>query len=735
MPSREAQLHFPFWFLWSSNPDSSFWSERVIWANDQFLGSLLDAIDGELDMRGAVPLEQLSDVAAALLYDLSKINVSTPSENVSEQLEYSRFYVSTQMAMAALSRGRFAIAFDWFTCSLTDLEFRRIAAGSRVDFVTHQGRLVKFLNSAHPIIKANAPRFVFLWIDQLFYYARKTGGHQSLVQDVFPLALEIVQRALPVTAGEEQTRCISAACQMASWAATTCHPVANELANLLLNAFTTAPLSLESRKNVGITMMGHVGLLVGLNLSEVARSLLTEDLGWTPHERLQLIVGAYATLEELNDEVLARIFEAAEAHVADVRNRSQGDYVSFCFGQIRLFDIIAPLVATLAGQNAATAIVKLFGIWFDVPADRRRVAPVVVVCPTQPRGVYFCSDRAHHFIEHDTRARLEAVTVATNEGLGTAIMISEDPTIVPEPADRTPSQDLAVNERLEHALSAFYGIQEGIANYESIAQNVSGMLVYPGLQHCIQALLLKAGGTPLPMVTSFEQPLPNRAIRKALLLTVGTYSGPYAVQGVSDFLNSKGVVCDVRIITTFLSPEDFQNLYQNPTYDLLWIEAHGEFNPAEPHFSKIVLGWEGTSAVSLDSLVRTSVSGEARRLLLLNICEGGTPFVFNAPAKMGIAPLLASREQAVISHLWPTLSQIAPVFGLLLAIGLVERNGDFFEGFKFALGALRMTRDELIPLLQERAPTAKAITDRLFSGSGAFAEEAIVTWGSPIFYE
>ncbi len=68
---------------------------------------------------------------------------------------------------------------------------------------------------------------------------------------------------------------------------------------------------------------------------------------------------------------------------------------------------------------------------------------------------------------------------------------------------------------------------------------------------------------------------------------------------------------------------------------------------------------------------------------MLNFCFGGASQITTAPPRYGIAAILAARNQAVISHLWPVSLLAGPVFGSLMAIGMLSHDS-YFEAFASA---------------------------------------------------
>lgn len=85
---------------------------------------------------------------------------------------------------------------------------------------------------------------------------------------------------------------------------------------------------------------------------------------------------------------------------------------------------------------------------------------------------------------------------------------------------------------------------------------------------------------------------------------------------------------------------------------------------------------------------------DKRRLAFLNICDGARFEERGFLPKIGIAPGLASADQATISHLWPVMGYPAAAFGAYLAFNLAAGNS-YFDAYKMAMLAIRRSTLEI----------------------------------------
>lgn len=117
------------------------------------------------------------------------------------------------------------------------------------------------------------------------------------------------------------------------------------------------------------------------------------------------------------------------------------------------------------------------------------------------------------------------------------------------------------------------------------------------------------------------------------------------------------------------------------------------------------------TAVTLEQLYGRSPEGQ-RRLLVLNVCDGGRFEESGMVPRIGLAPALASPWQATISHLWPVLNFPSAAFGALLAHGLAQ-GMSFFSAYCEAMMLLRRTSPDVAAELTRRYRARFELTERL----------------------
>lgn len=317
------------------------------------------------------------------------------------------------------------------------------------------------------------------------------------------------------------------------------------------------------------------------------------------------------------------------------------------------------------------------------------------------------------------------MTAVANEALGLTITVQGE---VAQPAapERAGQPDYASGKRFHAALTAAYRFEE---IDPAVTAGRTSLIAFPGQPHPIQALLAEAGGGSLPIASSLEAPAPDRAPRRALIWSADNdlFAG-FEADAVQQRFEAAGIACDRRS-GIGARPEDFLRAFADPVFDIVWVSGHGEIDHWR-HGSACIVAGEGC-LVGIDELVLRTPRERSRRLVMLNICDGGVAAVNGGIHRLGLAPMLARKSQATISHLWPVRPLVAAAFGVLLADGIAGGVG-FFKAYEEALQAIRAPSGQVTAAVARIVPGAGLI-ERLEATD--LETDNIFHWGSAAFFE
>lgn len=257
------------------------------------------------------------------------------------------------------------------------------------------------------------------------------------------------------------------------------------------------------------------------------------------------------------------------------------------------------------------------------------------------------------------------------------------------------------------------------------------LVVIPYAGCPVQPLLIKHYGHAWPWSVSLSTPLPDRPIRRARVIVTGTDMGRIEGQGLQSILGLHGI--DVQLIDdSGLGRTGFLDLYQDDWADLVWVIGHGEFDTESPESSRLLM--PDGSSVAARALVAPPRTG-SRRLLVLNVCEGGLAALTGGLPEIGLGAAAAGPGQAVIGHLWPILGwPDGPLFGRLLADGLTS-GASFFEAYENAVRMLIAGAAVAIVAVDGQAGELDASLRRALEGRHGERMSELAVWGSAAFLE
>ena len=242
--------------------------------------------------------------------------------------------------------------------------------------------------------------------------------------------------------------------------------------------------------------------------------------------------------------------------------------------------------------------------------------------------------------------------------------------------------------------------------------------------------MLATRGRVFPISASLQRPEEDRPLRRVLLWdTQGDLYSTFEVDAVEALFGAVGIEC-VRTGGRDRTVDEFLAAYSDATYDAIWIAGHGEIDHWQDGSSKLVIGDHDT--VGTDELLTRTPLHARRRLLVLNVCDGGVSAVNGDMHRLGtLSRECNNARQAAISHFWPVAPLVAGAFGVFVAAGLA-RGLSYFASFTAGLQGIRMPLSDITRAVREIVPDQQFV-QRLENAD--LPTTNIIHWGSPCFFE
>lgn len=703
----QLQQLFPRWRARSANPAVP-WTRDIELSREDAIGAIISALTGEQTNSLGTP--DYFTLAEAMVEDAMALSAAPPLGADQVLLQYLQFVIALGPFKNAMATGDFGRAHDWIHHGLGD------SAELKIERRLHIGRVYDFAVSPGGLIGASRARILADWAADLFYYARVRGTLAETAAAILPIVLEVIG-----TLPRDDDASVDAHAMMLNWAADNGQRAAAPLTARLRRAFNRSRDG-RTRTRIAAVFATSAGVLSGEPPAHWAQLALNDgEQHLSPHQRFQLLWTLISTEKDWF-RLKPRVLDAIGAYAAEISRLGSPTAISRATDQRS--GLLKPAFHVMRTFGLSDDFLEILARWYRVPdADRLRTG-ALFVCSTAEHGSIYLGAQTQQ-IERDGAAQIAELTQVANDMLSLVLTIEgvDQPVAVPV-RPGVPVDDAAA--AFNDAMTRAYAIPQIRAD---VMTGRRALIAFPGQPHPLQAMLLKERGASLPISSSLEMPRADRAPRRALLWAAGNdyYSG-FEIDAVAAVLAAAGVEVDRRT-GEGACPEEFLAAYADPRFDIVWVAGHGEIDHWSDGSAKLVAGEK--CLLGIDELHAAMPHDGDRRLVVLNICDGGVSAVNGGIQKLGLAPMLAGARQATVSHLWPVNPIMASAFGLLLANALAEGAG-FHAAFDKALAAIRAPIGEIAATVSSAAPGHKIVTRIENLG---LATDQILHWGSPCFFE
>lgn len=656
--------------------------------------------------------DSLHEASALVATDVIQAQLETTDQHEQLLLQYLQFEVSITPIKAAIGRGRFDFAFDWIHNGLSDT----VSSNTERKFFLE--RPWRFVGALVDLLPETFPSSFLVWAEAFFYYCR----HQSALQAQASEVARLVSRttfALPA----EADLSVNAAVSLMCWGRDVRHETAPVVASDLKRLFKDGELPRSCSASIAKAFSTRSCDLVG-DPHHVWAKIVLRDFGdfLIQHEPFQYLFASFESVEDW-DENVERLIQAAEEYSRGVRKRFPS-HTDWLIALDQRSSLLSPVANFALDNDRAADFAKILAAWYGGEIETAS-AGCSVVLPTAISGVGFLGSDTEMV---DFRGKfagatkvVELMNEATNNALGTTRTVQAGPELDQVPGrPGQPNRDSA--SAFEEALNDFY-------NVPVLVEKLRGspaFTCFPHNLHPLQALLSREANECWPLCSSLRTPLPDRPIRRAAIwASCDDWYSEMEANSASEFLQRHGVEAHVYLGRE-RGREDFLAMYCDLAYDFIHVVGHGVFDHWELGSSKILVNQGEVLAV--DDLVGLHPENEGRRLLCLNICDGGVSDGLGGIQKLGLAPSLASPAQAAVSHLWPVEPRVASAFGLTVCSELVAAQNDHFGAFAEILKRVREPWEQRVAALRD--DFEGKIMERLenFNAPGD-----IFDWASPVF--
>lgn len=701
---------FPRWYSQSCLTPKEWASIHTLGDDGQY-SNLLALILRDQQLASQISRAKLFTLSEAVAKDIIFLQAPFCSKRYHQNLEFLQFEVSVVPLVNSINSGEFHIAHDWILNGFDN----HISDGIEREF--NSGRIFAFLASDASWIEDNRTEHLLDWFGYFYYYCRARAALYDVASGLVPIALSLL-RSSNCPSGIF----LNTATFLLSWCDVYKHEAVENLAPRLLKIYDSTWIGLEAKARIAVcfaSLSKRVGDREPIFWAKWALENAKTELHG--HEPLQLIIATITTGEEWR-ALKSSVIRAIDAYILDLRVALRSPSAAI-LGIDQRVQLLNPLVWKLQSFGCGTDLLEVLCHWYAVPTALRRLSGVLFAFPTVHEGMTYLGT-ARHCLPHLHSNSIESLNVCTNESLGIATTLLGQKEYKKAP-DRLGEPAYGFGMAFEQELVKHYQWDK---LPEAELREARAMLVWPGYSHPNQALLQAQAGHCLPIASSLQQPLRDAEINNVGIWFAGDdFYSEMEAHAISAVLETAGITSAI-VSGRGKTKDEFLDFYNHADFDLIWIAGHGICDRWDPKSPAILAGDAGE--IEMDLLV-PKLTRPSRRLLVLNICDGGTSTLTGGIQKLGLAPMLASQHQATLSHLWPVEPRVAAAFGVLLATELAQSRDDFFGAFKAAINAFREPWAAIVERIAKQYEGD--LVDRLRNCEHDMRN--IFHWGSPCFFE
>jgi hypothetical protein len=697
----------------NSDLASAFGDYPFEWSNDESVDRLRNEIVG-IQQRCGGDIDRLAMISAEALQDIFALR-QTASDRQKLLLDLLQIDLALSVMGTAYAQKRLQLIFDWAIYSLCDVY--PYALENKFNFE----RIAALFHRDQPRLYADWGRGIGMqWIEIVYYYVFKVGGLKEIARRLAPFVVDLLCELLPAE------DVIQPSIRVADWAIRDQYSGRAKLIKSLQMTYTACPAGTETHLSLALSFCLLIGKDAGIDTKKHARTLLLTYADTAPANwKLQLMQAAFESDATEIERQLPAIFTTITAYRLEVL-RQANDRVLAEYEFERSLTLILGLVVALVKAGRTAAAIRLLASWKganpnNAPGD------VLVIIPNDVAGALYSRESAVFSTsnrDHETTFR--RLIKAINEFHGVNIVLHDDDRLDPNIATRPglpEDPERSSHEYLNAIREQF--LWSKAQDFLLAANDVHSLKVVSGLPCPVQPVMIRDLGVSWPIATTLVRPQPDRECLRVLIWLSGTLIGELQAGWIAELLSQRAA-----IVVRTGDLDTFRADYANPEYDVIWVTTHGEFDHNDPHRSTLALA-AGVTA-SFDDLRRIAVPGTKRRLLVLDACDSGAVPVYGGLSDLGFGPLLAAKNQAVISHRWPVEQFASALFNSLLALGL--RSESFFAAYQSAVATMARGKDAVLSDLSAALGVDNNLVTRIRNNE-SIRWNTLAIWGSPAFFE
>lgn len=635
------------------------------------------------------------------------------SDSEREILNYFQLVWGLSVVIQLNLNGEFHYCFEIFMNSIYDEKFE-----NGKEYKLSDLNIYSLLESDNDYISKT---LIEQWFSELYYYSKSFSGLNEWCEIFFEDIYNELNDNLKIEAYHPQFLS-----NILSW----CEVNFNSKASLAIRKIIEREYDLIDwsdfhKKQIKLEL--GLQLLLCNNFKNTSKKQLYDELCENeklhPSYNLQAVVSLCYDKKSFEENL--ELLKKAVLELGKYVDLNFPDTIDSIYQRARLFKILLICVNHALEVRKGYIIDELLMLFYNIEFDE--IGKIIYLIPNQQNRVAYGFSNDTIFDERDSQNIIIEINEIENKTFNTCRILKGGVGREVIPTDRPIGfSDSKYAEDFESKLNELYDfklIEDKLDEEKSIIQ-------FDFNSFPLQALMLKSIGNTLPLNLSLSKKKDFNEVNTVLFWSGFSYTSVIETEALEEIFSSKSIVFEIHNEDNS-SSKKFAKRIKELKPDIVWISSHGKHNHYEPNSSKIFFSENDYIGVRDYELLLNEENN--RRLLFLNVCEGGVHGQTGEFKNLGFPNLLTSNYQDVISHLWLAEPNFAFVFGVFIALGITYHDKNYFEAFKYSLSLTLSNKESILNELEEYPLELINLKERIRNNDRTEWGN-IITTGSPVYH-
>lgn len=691
----------------SCKKNSFKWNIDLNKHSDDFLLTILDIL--ETDFEEELNDDNKMNLALCVLSFFRELK-KHGGEQFIYKINFIQLEFYSHLGVYFNNRGLFNHTFNCILCSLSD-EYK---LNEEIEYQLE--RLIYRNDISSKYIKMNFENVLIEFFTCLFYYSYKHGGHKEIASDVYD---HFVDHIIEILKRNPTFNSIMCCCFTLTWSQV--NNKNNEILIISLEEiYFNVNVSDGLKKLICMQFAGGAykkSKLSGKEWASQCKQKYEQNLEC--HEKLHLLSMLYAE-EKINNREVDEICNAIDEYHEFFKINN---LLNVRYELNRIAPVMSRIINNLLTNKKIEFFIKIIGKFYGVDSNDITDSNIVIISPNFREGMFYSKQDDSFLVNKNMeKASLRLIEI-TNKFFNTQLVSSDISNSTVQKAERIGVPDQKYGQEFENYLIEHYEINK---IPDKFFEKTKAILPIANYNHPLQGLLLKYRNEAKPVKISLAKELPERKIQNIKIWSYGTYTSEMEVKYICQLFSSNSINFEV-LEGEHKSKKDFLKAYFDNNTDIFWVSSHGEYDDYNPHSVHLVINEH--EIIPIDEIRNYKSNQELKRLLVLNICNGGRVHVDSGLLNLGLASEITNKYQDVIANKWPVDPKAAMVFGILLTTFLIKEK-NYFEAHIKTIRKMIGGKNEILNALN---------MPELFEVSNAVENttldwENIIYWGSPSYF-